>query len=304
MATDGRAGAKHTPADREYIDSLSARQLMEFRNYVYSPMYIAANAAKFLDHEWADMAALREFLQQQAQNSTTGASTTRASTITDTIRIKIEATPSSAVKAEPQIARVPPASAEIKMRTLNDGGREIFELLSDSDLEVIEALQRDSRSSSVIPLAAPSDHLPDDDSDSAEPDIYSTASNDGDDSGLVESDTAWHDDTTSFVRIEKFRPTQKVTVEHMEYRDGLAAVYPIHHIRTGIVVDLNDQRYWFHASTTKEPHSLNTIIIDADNDGWEWTGSSNWGAQVTFAPGEDPVDCRRVRYDCTPPFGS
>ncbi|KAJ6616934.1 hypothetical protein B0H10DRAFT_2387657 [Mycena sp. CBHHK59/15] len=151
-------------------------------------MYIAANAAKFLDHEWVDMAALREFLQQQAQNSTTGASTTRASTITDTIRIKIEATPSSAVKAEPQIACVPPASAEIKMRTLNDGGREIFELLSDSepetdqpecksDLEVIEALQRDSRSSSVIPLAAPSDHLPDDDSDSAEPDIHSTASN-------------------------------------------------------------------------------------------------------------------------------
>ncbi|KAJ6610312.1 hypothetical protein B0H10DRAFT_2193456 [Mycena sp. CBHHK59/15] len=93
-------------------------------------------------------------------------------------------------------------------------------------------------------------------------------------------------------------PTQKVTVERMEYRDGPAAVYPIHHIRTGIVVDLSDQRYWFHASTTKEPHSLNTIIIDADNDGWEWTGSSNRGAQVTFAPGEDPVDCRRVRYDC------
>ncbi|KAJ6556924.1 hypothetical protein B0H10DRAFT_2201490 [Mycena sp. CBHHK59/15] len=114
----------------------------------------------------------------------------------------------------------------------------------------------------------------------------------------VESDTVWHDDTTSFVRIEKFRPTQKVTVERMEYRDGPAAVYPIHHIRTGIVVDLSDQRYWFHASTTKEPHSLNTIIIDADNDGWEWTGSSNRGAQVTFAPGEDPVDCRPVRYDC------
>ncbi|KAJ6615683.1 hypothetical protein B0H10DRAFT_1949699 [Mycena sp. CBHHK59/15] len=202
-------------------------------------MYIAANAAKFLDHEWVDMAALCEFLQQQAQNSTTGASTTRASTITDTIRIKIEATPSSAVKAEPQIAR---------MRTLNNGGREIFELLSDSepetdqpecesDLEVIEALQRDSRSSSLIPLAAPSDHLPDDDSDSAEPDIHSTALNGA---------------------FFFFQPGPKLILTAKWGRLG----------------------------------------IGRDNDGWEWTGSSNRGAQVTFAPGEDPVDCRRVRYDC------
>ncbi|KAJ6458084.1 hypothetical protein DFH09DRAFT_1349419 [Mycena vulgaris] len=51
MATDVGAGSKHTPADREYLDSLSARLLMEFRNHVFSPTYIDLNAARFLDHE-------------------------------------------------------------------------------------------------------------------------------------------------------------------------------------------------------------------------------------------------------------
>ncbi|KAJ6524651.1 hypothetical protein DFH09DRAFT_1096053 [Mycena vulgaris] len=58
MATDVGAGSKHTPAGREYLDSLPARLLMESRNYVFSPTYIALNVAKFLDHEWVDMGVL------------------------------------------------------------------------------------------------------------------------------------------------------------------------------------------------------------------------------------------------------
>ncbi|KAJ6491483.1 hypothetical protein DFH09DRAFT_1453377 [Mycena vulgaris] len=58
MATDVGAGSKHTPAGQEYLDSLSARLLMEFRNYLFSPTYIALNTAKFLDHEWVHMGVL------------------------------------------------------------------------------------------------------------------------------------------------------------------------------------------------------------------------------------------------------
>ncbi|KAJ6544561.1 hypothetical protein DFH09DRAFT_1088437 [Mycena vulgaris] len=73
MATEVGAGSKHTPADRKYLDSLSARLLMEFRNYV-------------------GMGVLCEFLQQPAQKSAPDASTTRQF-VSDLVRVKIEATP-------------------------------------------------------------------------------------------------------------------------------------------------------------------------------------------------------------------
>ncbi|KAJ6598098.1 hypothetical protein DFH09DRAFT_1271931, partial [Mycena vulgaris] len=81
MATEVGALSKHTPAGREYLDSLSARLLMEFRNYV------------------------------SGSNSTPDASTPRQS-VSDSGRVKIEATPFSApvpgppilVKAESRVA--------------------------------------------------------------------------------------------------------------------------------------------------------------------------------------------------------
>ncbi|KAJ6608403.1 hypothetical protein B0H10DRAFT_1955479 [Mycena sp. CBHHK59/15] len=285
MATEVDAGSKHTPADREYLDSLSTRLLMEFWNYVFSPTYIALNAAKFLDHEWVDMGALRDFLQQPARNFTPDESTTCQS-VSDSVRIKIEATPFLApvpgppilVKAEPQFASVPRASADVKMRALKEGGREVFELLSDSepeaddrdsDLEVMEALQHTSRSSSAIPLPDPEQGLGDN-YDSAELDARPESSDEEDDSELIESDTVWLDDGMSLARIGHFHPTRKLTVQRMEYRQGPAAIYPIFRTPTGI-----------------------------DNDSWDWSGGgSRQTALVTFAPGEKPVDCRRIRYKC------
>ncbi|KAJ6587871.1 hypothetical protein B0H19DRAFT_1057174 [Mycena capillaripes] len=89
---------------------------MEFRNYsleyVFSPIYIALNAAKFLDHEWVDMGVPREFLQQPAQNFTPDESTTRQP-VSDSVCVKIEATPFLApvpgppilIKSESRVAR-------------------------------------------------------------------------------------------------------------------------------------------------------------------------------------------------------
>ncbi|KAJ7694786.1 hypothetical protein B0H17DRAFT_1198947 [Mycena rosella] len=62
MAINGVEGSKHTAADLELLDSLSARQLMDFRNHMYNPGYIAANAGMFLDHEWIDIRSLRQHL--------------------------------------------------------------------------------------------------------------------------------------------------------------------------------------------------------------------------------------------------
>ncbi|KAJ6600629.1 hypothetical protein B0H10DRAFT_2196369 [Mycena sp. CBHHK59/15] len=288
------AASKHTPADREYIGSLSPHILMEFRDYLFNPTYITINAAKFLDYEWIDITLLREYV------SVLGASTTRSLPILDQVHVKIEAVPPSvstvSVKAEPDVQHV----ASVKTRTLHVGEREVIELLSDSepqtedldsDLEVIEALQP-SRSSSVPPLSD-ADHSSKHDSDFEELDGGSDDENSDD---LMLSDTVWLDDGTSQMISGRFRPSQKVTVERMEYRNGAAAVYPIHRVRTGIVVDLSDPKYHFR-DASKALVPLTTVIMDADNDSWKWLGGSA-SANVTFSPSEKAISCRSIRYEC------
>ncbi|KAJ6622326.1 hypothetical protein B0H10DRAFT_2214458 [Mycena sp. CBHHK59/15] len=119
---------------------------------------------------------------------------------------------------------VPRASADVKICALNEGSCKVFELLSDSepeaddwdsDLEVMEALQNTSQSSSAIPLSDPEQGLSDN-SDSAEIDACSESSDEDDTSELIE----------------------KLTVKHMEYRQGPAAIYPIFHTPNGTVIDL------------------------------------------------------------------
>ncbi|KAJ6590944.1 hypothetical protein DFH09DRAFT_1073718 [Mycena vulgaris] len=186
---------QNTPADREYLGTLPARQLMEFRNLarrggLFTLAYIADNAATFLDHEWVDIVTLKQYLQCTGQNPGSDASTTRLSSFSDPIRVTIEATtpgPAVLVKPEPRVLSSLGSSVEIKMRALNEDGREMFELLSDSEpddynrdseLEVIEAPQH-----------------ADDDSESEEPAAASGLASPSDDeaekchdSGLVESD--------------------------------------------------------------------------------------------------------------------
>jgi hypothetical protein len=59
--------------------------------------------------------------------------------------------------------------------------------------------------------------------------------------------------------IGKFCPTQKLTVERMEYRDGPAAIYPIHRVRTGILVNLGDEKYHFQDGS-KQLVTLTTVM--------------------------------------------
>ncbi|KAJ7892498.1 hypothetical protein B0H14DRAFT_3427903 [Mycena olivaceomarginata] len=119
-----------SPADQEYLDSLSGRQLMVFRNYLFSPTYIKDNAGQFLDHDWVNV-------QRTGQNPVPDLSSTPSSS---SIHIKVEVQAPSVpdvIKAEPELVSVPPAAGpgNVKMRTLNEGGREVLELLSESEPE-------------------------------------------------------------------------------------------------------------------------------------------------------------------------
>ncbi|KAJ6556693.1 hypothetical protein B0H10DRAFT_2241174 [Mycena sp. CBHHK59/15] len=327
MLRNAHEGFKHSRADQEYLDGCTARQLMDFRNDAFAAGFIERNPQLFLNYDWVDVPQLRAFLRQNTPDSGFDASTTRPSAIHDPPNIKIEPLapsgptgPRGLIKAEPLAISLPPPSA-IKMRTVKENGCDVLVILSDSesesdiddrdsDLEVIEALKHTSRSSSVIPpsgievlmFSYSAKYLleaPDVESDFEEPGtvISSHSHDDADGVDLLDSDTAWPDGAEAHVRIGRFRPTARITVERMEYREGPAPLYPIHRIRTGIVVDLSADKYQLRDSKG-ELYSLNSIINNADNDSWVWDGGSNSGAAVTFAPGEAPIRSRRIRFRC------
>jgi hypothetical protein len=117
-----------------------------------------SNTPRFLDHRWIDVTLLRDFLRSMPTHIS-------LPTLSNLVRVKIETVPllvplptTASIKLEPGSTSIPPSHAPIKMRTLNDGGHEIIELLSDSedvaksDLEGTNVLIRGaSRSSSPIP---------------------------------------------------------------------------------------------------------------------------------------------------------
>ncbi|KAJ7692726.1 hypothetical protein B0H17DRAFT_1132959 [Mycena rosella] len=253
MAINGVERSKHTAADLELLDGLSARQLMDFRNHsqCHAPVWMRRQRAQL-------------FL------------------IRHPVSVKIEApllpvlrASAVAVKAEPEVPGLPSRSAPIKTRVLTEGGREVLELFSDSepdasgvesDLEVVQALKPTSRSPSIIPF----DFIPG--SDDTESAIFGAASSPPEDfedlDDLVESDTVWQDDITSLVRTGNFKLTQKVSAQRIKYISDLASIYPI--IRdTVIVVDLSDPKYDLDNIKTGEPYTLDHLIRNADNDSWD-----------------------------------
>ncbi|KAJ6531497.1 hypothetical protein DFH09DRAFT_1093171 [Mycena vulgaris] len=134
---------------------------------VFTAGFSERNPRMFLNYDWVDVPQLRVFLQQNTPNSGLDTSVTRPSVIYDPAHVKIEpsapsvpAGPAVLVKAEPPAIGLPPPS-DIKIHTVNEDGREVIMLLSDSDsepegddrdsdLEVVEALKHTSRSFSVI----------------------------------------------------------------------------------------------------------------------------------------------------------
>ncbi|KAJ7502216.1 hypothetical protein B0H11DRAFT_2365550 [Mycena galericulata] len=157
-----KMASKHSAADQAFLDGLPGRKLIESRNYMFTPSYITSNAGRFLDHEWIDIPALREFLGNSAPEAGSDASSTRST--------RLSACPDLA-----QTLSAPPTS--FKIRTSYEGGREVLEISSDSESDADEIsgdLTRGaSRSSSVY-------HPPDDndtpDSDDEFPTVVSVPS--------------------------------------------------------------------------------------------------------------------------------
>ncbi|KAJ7877196.1 hypothetical protein B0H13DRAFT_2668463 [Mycena leptocephala] len=123
MSTDSTSNSKHTATEQLFIDRLSARRLIDFRTHMYPPAFLEKVATGDLNASThTDLSAADRRLL-------------------DTLSVR-EAT-----------------AFRNHMHTLNDGGHEIIELLSDSesdgadfDLEVTDILMHGaSRSSSPIP---------------------------------------------------------------------------------------------------------------------------------------------------------
>ncbi|KAJ7763834.1 hypothetical protein B0H16DRAFT_1718467 [Mycena metata] len=185
------------------------------------------------------------------------------------------------VKAEPHTMAIP---SSIKLRTLTESGREVFELLdSDTDADHSDLDRAPSRSSRKIPQ--PSNEIDISDSE--------------DEDDLMESDTHWEDAFKSLVRTGNFRITRKVKAERIEYLSDLASVYPVFRKPTVIVSDLSDPK---HETTDR---SLDSLVRNADNDPWTWDGSGTGSstAKVMVVFGKTPVECRRAPSKCRGLFG-
>ncbi|KAJ6558975.1 hypothetical protein B0H10DRAFT_1967130 [Mycena sp. CBHHK59/15] len=301
---------------------------------MYSGGYIVANAARFLDYEWIDIRALKDFLGRTMSDPVSilfSSHPFHPSASSDSIHVKIEpphpsVTPFISIKSEPDSTSVSGISG-VRLQTLNEGGQEIFELISDSeaknsdpdsDVEVTAALMRpSSQSSSIIP---PSDVMDMDDqniNDDADLNTGDDKGCDDDDQILndddnadnyTESDTVWDDPIKSFMCTGQFSITRKVKVQQIEYLSELPSIWPIPRVPTAFVIDLSDEKHNI-IDEAGDLIPIDCIIWNADNDGWKSVpGSGDTTAKVMFAPGEARMECRLnrslldniVRYELDP----
>ncbi|KAJ7792780.1 hypothetical protein B0H13DRAFT_2393893 [Mycena leptocephala] len=324
MSADGTHNSKHTADDEQlFIDRVSARRLMDFCTHMYTPGFLVSNASRFLDHEWVDLPALKYFLgypplvirtpPQQGQISVqlTGVFSIpfqeflRASPAylpSNPVHVKIEANPPLvppptpvSVKLEVGLIAILPSHAPVKTRTLNAGGHEIIELLSDSesdgaesDLEVTDVLMHGaSRSSSPVSQQLLGE-IGSDDETAISSGPFQPCSDDGhsDDHEslpaekfpLVESNTHWEDGVTSMVRIGSFRITRKVKVKQIEYVTGAPSILPIFCTPTAIVIDLSDPDYAIIYPKTGKVWALDGVVRDIGS------GGGAWGASYSMPP--------------------
>ncbi|KAJ7482862.1 hypothetical protein B0H11DRAFT_2232241 [Mycena galericulata] len=283
------------------------------------------NAGRFLDNKWIDIPALRDFLTRNVSDAGHDASSARLSPPSASIPIKIETSerlalwePAISVKPEPQSTLPPPNPNSIKVRTLYEGGREVLELQSnseveDSDIEEVSGeLNRAVSRSSSIPT--PCDQI---DADGYDGDLHTTSlgpadeiSTDSDDelsssgsvtsgevgdSGdeLLESDTVWPDAIKLYVRIGNYEITQKLkNIKRIEYINELPSIYPQFREQTVIVVNLSASKFNIENKTTDQLYTIDYLIRN-DNDSYISHGSDAGSstALVTFVPGEEAIEC-------------
>ncbi|KAJ7702166.1 hypothetical protein B0H16DRAFT_1832003 [Mycena metata] len=323
-ASAAAAGAFSTrpnasPEDQVLVDGLSVREVTNFRNYVYSSAFITSNPALFLDHEWIEISALREFLSNKQSGMVPGLTTV----LFNSIPVKIEPPNLSpiSIKPEPQATSLPgPGVAKgVQLRSLIEGGREVFELISesepepDSEVEVGTPPIRPSSRASSITMYTDTDDF-NLGGQSGTDDFRDGASDVDDHDGNVNpivkhddsdkddprpSNTLWQDDITSSVRTGRFTITQKIKVQRLEYLSEIPSIWPIPRSSTAFVIDLDDEKHNIINPDTGDLMAVDRIIRNADNDAWKSApGSGDSKSMVRFAPGEPLIECRRSRSLC------
>ncbi|KAK6971359.1 hypothetical protein R3P38DRAFT_3143097 [Favolaschia claudopus] len=107
-------------------------------------------------------------------------------------------------------------------------------------------------------------------------------------------------DASTTFQIGHHRVTQRITVERIEYLNGLPSIFPIPKTPTAFVINLHDPAFEVLDERTGQFYALDALIENKDNDSWR--GNTDKGAPavwVTFGPGEKPIPCRRARLGCT-----
>ncbi|KAJ7853557.1 hypothetical protein B0H14DRAFT_2758357, partial [Mycena olivaceomarginata] len=121
--------APHSRDDEEFIDGLSSGVLKDFRNYMFTQSYIAANSQLFLDTSWISIPALKSFLEARASDPIMPVVPVVSA------RVKREPDASDASQVVALTVKSEPVTTSLLVRTRSqlEGGREVIELLSDSD---------------------------------------------------------------------------------------------------------------------------------------------------------------------------
>ncbi|KAJ7741241.1 hypothetical protein B0H14DRAFT_3608646 [Mycena olivaceomarginata] len=216
--------SKHTPDDQKLIDTLPLGVVMAFRSSIFNPSYIINNPHRFITNDWIDASQLRDFLHHTS-NSTPQPS------ISLPAHVKLENDAVDAVLT-------------VKTRTLKEAGREVLEILSDSEPETALPLPSSGprsddssnfRESSPLP---PSD-FPSEASYTESDGYLSSDEHAGTVPDLEVSDTLWADpEILSFVRIGDLRcsaivhPTTGLKRKHCPHAhivDGMAVVGRVVH---------------------------------------------------------------------------
>ncbi|KAJ7189141.1 hypothetical protein C8R46DRAFT_1184332 [Mycena filopes] len=293
----GSSTAEHPPHDGGFLDSVPARQVMAFRNYTIDGFDVPA-IKDFIAHNASAAAQVstRPTASPRDQELVDGLSTRALRDFRTYVKIEPQTFAAFSIKTEPLPPSLRTVSTPVQLRTLQENGHDVFELIdSDSDVEVTAADTRPSSRASTITHVGTSlvlfplfstlldtwvgtdfdgqvdrDDFSDGPSDFDRKNIDSDHSGDDDDD-LAPSDTLWQDNVTSFVWTGSFAITQKIRVRRIEYiseDSDLPSVWPIPRIPTVFVLDGEDEKYRINNPETGDLLGLDRIIRDADNDAW------------------------------------
>ncbi|KAJ6596762.1 hypothetical protein B0H10DRAFT_1959922 [Mycena sp. CBHHK59/15] len=289
---------KHSTADQQPIDSLPARVLIGFRSSIYTPAHIHSHAHRFLDNNWIDIDELKEFLRNA--NDVFASSSLLPSLLPSS---------SARVKSEPKgfdmhVKQEPSSSGPplVKTRTLKEGAREVFKILSDSESEDVEewpalAIVDLDASSSSSNLYYESEGTATDFGDAP------ASNDDSGNTGLQESDTVWQDpQISSSVRLGDFRVTKDVSVQRLEFISELPSIWPIPRVPTGFVLNLRDPKFDI-TDNNGYLYTVDALIKYKDNESWKGnTGTADSKVLVTFEPGAPAIRCHRSCLSCKGAF--